>query len=187
MEELNDKIILNKHDLSIADFVSGDESRPVLQHVLVRYVNGRPELVATDGYLAVFHSLTEIVAPFEPFLVPADAFMAAKSTMRKASDVAWLADSCFQVPTQGISLNFSTLVEADKYPDIDRLVADIKHDQAVHTINLDPRLLAKIATFLLKVPGHGTSVSLTLNNRLQAVELSNHVHSYALLMPLKSD
>lgn len=187
---------LSKHDLGVADFSSTEDSRPMLQNILVR-INAEKqiEMVTTDSYMLIKHKPRDFVGePFDPFLIPA-------SVLQQVNKLVWKATKYNPAPIIQVHSNKIVLVgygaipsitldfkpegdsEVAKYPDIDKLLNNIERN-ANRKVVLNAKYVVKVLKFLDRSEYAG-SVEVTVNAALAPVEFQTKL-TYAVVMPLKS-
>ncbi len=183
-------VVLNKHDLQVGTFASKDDARPILRQVLVRKVDNKIQLIATDSYVLIRHSVVPQEAQkFEPFLVPAIVLERAAKLLntRKNHDLGMkveLHTNFLEIPEIGVKISCNSL-DAN-YPDIDKLIDGINHDHdPKKSVTLNPEYTAKAASFLKSSNAYYGKMDVKLNAPLAPAEFYTE-NTYILVMPLKS-
>lgn len=203
---MSDAIVtLTKHDLKVFEFAGTDDMRPMLSHILVRPTkDGGVELVATDSYAAVIHQVNGKVEgrTFEPFLIHAGIFKMlyklcgtrtlpatrrpgrANLKARKIIDQPVLYPKHAEIDTLGIKVDYDTLEEVAKYPDIEKAIKNAGQGAQAYSVKLQRGLIEKATKFVgSHWLAHG-SVEIKVNGQYEPVIVRSD-HTTAYVMPLR--
>lgn len=183
---------LRKHDLKVANFSGTEDTRPMLQNILVRINDQKQiEMVTTDSYLLIKHKPRDFVGePFEPFLMPASVLhrvnkLVPLGTKYKPAPVIQVFSDHIVLLGIGVTLEFKPTGESivDKYPNVDKLLAEFDRKGDGH-VKLQAKLIKKVVDFLDQ-PEYGGGIDLTINAKMAPVEFVTPL-TYAVVMPLKA-
>lgn len=177
---------LTKHDLEVTKFASKDGTRPMLTCIQARLVpddEGRVELLATNGYMAVWHKIAASTKEkFEPFLIPAEVLDQVNKligTKKQWINQVYVFSDRIELKLLNITITYR--VPEGNYPELDKLVGEnIKPLNGTGQVKLDPKYVKIVNDFMRA----DNSVDIKVNDKMQPVEFTSN-NTYAVVMPLR--
>lgn len=198
--------ILNKAELKISDFAGTDDSSPMLTNILVHRPDGDVRLDATDSYMAIlFKARTpeEGVDDFKPFLVPARTLkmlykLAGKHKQPETNKVrrlrgktGWtvideveLHETYATIPTLGVRIDYDTEEEPDKFPKLDKVLADVTRSEQNEEVSVNHKLLSTATSFVSSVDSSAGEIKIKLGGKYSPIEVSGK-RARAIVLPLR--
>jgi len=195
--------ILNKTELTLANFSGTDDSRPMLTNILVRKNGDDVEFVTTDSYIAVIYkSPLQNKIDFEPFLIPAKVFnmlykLAGKhreperNKVRRIRgiygstvlDLVEIHETYAMIPTLGITIAYDSVEEPAKYPDLDRLIRELNKEKETIVV-LNHKYLATATKFVADTDNSAGAIEIEFTGKLNPVFIRSK-RATAIVMPLR--
>lgn len=195
--------VLNKTELTLANFSGTDDNRPMLTNILVRRNGDDVEFVTTDSYIAVIYkSPLQEKVDFEPFLIPAKVFnmlykLAGKHKIPERNkvrrirglglntvlDLVEIHETYAIIPTLGVTVAYEAVEEPAKYPDLDRLIRELKKEKET-TVILNHKYLATATKFVADTDNSAGAIEIEFTGKLSPVFIRSK-RATAIVMPLK--
>lgn len=195
--------VLNKTELTLANFSGTDDNRPMLTNILVRRNGDDVEFVTTDSYIAVIYkSPLQEKVDFEPFLIPAKVFnmlykLAGKHKVPERNkvrrirglglntvlDLVEIHETYAIIPTLGVTVAYEAVEEPAKYPDLDRLIRELKKEKET-TVILNHKYLATATKFVADTDNSAGAIEIEFTGKLSPVFIRSN-RATAIVMPLR--